>query len=143
MSLTIEYLPLQICGPALFYLMHLLYQYHQLFIDIKRENISCVFEHVSFIKLLATINLYLLVIQRNWRIICLLCNISLVQWRNWAILERNVKIFFNIFFSYNLNIELKMVTAGAMIDWSRFDLFFCLLKTPLRSRNYTISFSHQ
>ena len=40
------------------YLMRLLYHYHQLFIVIERENISCVLDRVSFIELLATFNLY-------------------------------------------------------------------------------------
>ena len=38
--------------------MRLLYLYHHLFIDIERENILCVLNRVSFIELLATINLY-------------------------------------------------------------------------------------
>ena len=43
---------------SLLYLMRLLYHYHQLFIDIERQNILCVLDRVSFIELLATINLY-------------------------------------------------------------------------------------
>ena len=43
---------------SLFYLMHLLYLYHQLFIDIERENIPCVLDRVSFIVILAMIYLY-------------------------------------------------------------------------------------
>ena len=54
-------MPLQIWGQALFYLMCLLYHYHQLFIDIERENERIYLvsiERVSFKELLAMINLY-------------------------------------------------------------------------------------
>ena len=50
--------PLKLWASSLFYLTHLLHLYHQLFIDVKRENILCVLDLVSFIKILATINLY-------------------------------------------------------------------------------------
>ena len=50
--------PLKLRASSLFYLTHLLHLYHQLFIDVKRENILCVLDLVSFIKILATINLY-------------------------------------------------------------------------------------
>ena len=46
---------LQIRASSLVYLMHFLNLYHQLFIDIEREKISCVLDRVSFIELLATI----------------------------------------------------------------------------------------
>ena len=46
---------LQIRASSLFYLMRLLYHYHKLFIDIKRENVLCVIDRVSFIELLAMI----------------------------------------------------------------------------------------
>ena len=38
-------MPLQIWASSLFYLMHLLYHYDQLFIDIERENISLKASH--------------------------------------------------------------------------------------------------
>ena len=41
--------PLQMWTSSLFYLKHLLHHYHQLFFDIKRENILVSFECVSFI----------------------------------------------------------------------------------------------
>ena len=69
-SSQIHKMSLQIWVSSFFYLVHLLYHYHQsfidiereniyqLFIDIKRENILCVLDRVSFIEVLAMTNLY-------------------------------------------------------------------------------------
>ena len=54
--------PLQMQASSLFYLVRILY-HHQLFIDIKRENLYCVLDRVSFIEILAMINLYYSVAQ--------------------------------------------------------------------------------
>ena len=47
--------PLQIRASSLFYLLHVLYQKHQLFIDIERENILSVLDCVSFIEIVSLI----------------------------------------------------------------------------------------
>ena len=65
---------------SLFYLMHLLYLYHQLFIDIKRENIPCVLDRVSFIVILAMIYPYFY--HWNGSVIGMSCIlISIVIWQ--------------------------------------------------------------
>ena len=48
----------EIWASYLFYLMRILYHQRQLFNVIERENIPYVLVHVSFIEILATINLY-------------------------------------------------------------------------------------
>ena len=47
-----------ICGPALFYLMLMLYHYLQLFIDIEERIYLVSIHQVSLLELLAMINLY-------------------------------------------------------------------------------------
>ena len=50
--------PLQMRASSLFYLMRVMYHQQQLSIVIERDNIPCVLDLVSFIEILATINLY-------------------------------------------------------------------------------------